>query len=388
MADRPRYFWIGIALALSIAAACTIAAVSSNDRGGSGLSPLLITTESAPPQPPGIPIGLDYGDTLFAADSAKIDAGFADASAIGASWVRIDLPWDGVQPSWSQTTYDWSHFDALVEAAESRGLRVLATIVDPPVWARAAACKADEACEPANPKAYAAFAALAAQRYAPAGVHDWEIWNEENLDGFTTSADPEAAYATLLSDSYTALHAADPHALVMLGGLGMVQDVPAKHWIGAYEFLSGVGAAGGLASADAIGVHPYDWNDLPQNGAPFTMIDSSKQSLAAVLREYGHDSIPFWITETGVPTAGVGGVTDGPTGSGASHATLQWQATLAQDIVATETKDPRIEGLFWYTDTDLPNSGLYFGLRTADGTVKPVMGVLTNAIKTYRESVK
>lgn len=376
MAERPRYFWIGIVLALSVAAACTIAAVSSADRGnGSALSPLVITTQSAPAQPPGIPIGLDYGDTLFAADSAKISAGLADATAIGASWIRIDLPWDGIQPSWSTTSYDWSKFDNLVEAAESRGLLVLATIVDPPVWARAAACKSDEACEPADPKAFAAFAALAAKRYAPVGVHDWEIWNEENLQGFASSANPAAAYTTLLSDTYAAIHAVDSRALVMLGGLGMVDSNPSRHWIGAYDFLSGVAAAGGLSSADAIGVHPYDWTDLPQDGAPFTMIDSSKQSLESVLRFYGHAAIPFWITETGVPT-------------GAGYVSLQTQASLAQDIVATETKDPRIEGLFWYTDTDLPNSGLYFGLRTASGTVKPAMGVLTAAIKTYRGSIK
>ena len=387
MAERPRYFWLGIALALSIAAACTIAAVSSVGGSGTAISPLPQTTQSAPAQPPGIPIGLDYGDTLFAADSAKISAGLADATAIGASWIRIDLPWDGIQPSWSSTTYDWSRFDNLVKSAESRGLLVLATIVDPPIWARAAVCKSNEACEPADPKAYAAFAGRAAKRYAQAGVHDWEIWNEENLEGFGTSANPEAAYATLLTDTYAAIHAVDPHALVMLGGLGMVQDNAARHWIGAYDFLSGVAASGGLSSADAVGVHPYDWNDLPQNGEPFTMIDSSQQSLESVLRSYGHAAIPFWITETGAPTSG-GSAVDGPTGGGSGHATLRWQATLAQDIVGTETADPRIEGLFWYTDTDLPNSGLYFGLRTATGTVKPAMGALTAAIKTYRGSIK
>jgi len=392
MASRPRYLWIGIVLVLSIAAACTIAAFSGSAEAGRSQTPLFSdsgsagTTASPASQPAGMPIGLDYGDTLFDAGSAKLSASLADASAIGASWIRVDLPWDGIQPSWSSTTYNWSKYDALVAAADARGLRMLVTVVDPPVWARAKACKAQEACEPANPEAYAAFAALAAKRYAPDGVHDWEIWNEENLEGFATSANPEAAYATLLADTYTAIHSADSKALVMLGGLGMVENEPAKHWIGAYDFLSGVAAAGGLSFADAIGVHPYDWNDLPQDGEPFTMIDTGQDSLESVLKSNDHSGIPFWITETGAPTSGSGPAAGGPS-QDATHASLQWQATLAKDIVATETADPRITGLFWYTDTDLPDSDLYFGLRTAAGAKKPVFAALTSAIATYRRSL-
>ena len=384
MASRPRYLWLGIVLAVSIAAACTIAAFSGSGGTGRSLAPIF---SSAAAQPPGIPIGLDFGDTLFDANAATLSASLADATAIGASWIRLDLPWDGIQPSWSSSTYDWSKFDRVVAAADARGLRMLVTVVDPPVWARAAACRSQEACEPAQPEAYAAFAARAAKRYAPDGLHDWEIWNEENLEGFASSANPEAAYTTMLADTYTAVHSVDPKAVVMLGGLAMVQNDSAKHWIGAYPFLSGVAAAGGLSFADAIGVHPYDWNDLPQAGEPFTMIDSGQDSLESILRANDHPEIPFWITETGAPTSGAGPAATGP-GTSGGHVSLQWQAQLAADIVGTETKDPRIAGLFWYTDTDLPASGLYFGLRTASGAKKPVFAALTTAIATYRRSLQ
>jgi hypothetical protein len=141
------------------------------------------------------------------------------------------------------------------------------TVVDPPSGRAIPACAAEEACEPENPQTYADFAGLAARRYAPLGVHDWEIWNEENLGSFATSAEPRERLRLGAADSYTArCTAADPKGDGVArrprhGAERIVQG----HWIGAYDFLSGVAAAGGLSSADAVGVHPYDWNELPPN---------------------------------------------------------------------------------------------------------------------------
>ena len=389
MAERPRYFWIGIALALSIGMACTIAAVSSSRGGGdngSGLPDVVSITSSARSQPAGIPIGLDYGNTLYNAGAAKIAAGLDDAQKLGASWVRVDLPWDGVQDT-TTTAYDWSHFDELVTAASSRGLRLLVTVVDPPAWARNPLCNTQESCEPENPSAYAAFAAKAAARYAGSGVHDWEIWNEENLGSFAVSKNPEAAYEKLLADSYTAIHAADSGALVMIGGLGMAQTDASQGWIGAYDFLSGVALRGGLDYADAVGVHPYDWNQMPTAAPEFTMIDETGRSLESILQKYGHSEMPFWITETGAPTSGSGKAASTDS-SGATHVTYNRQAQLATATVAAETADPHIKGLFWYTDTDLPANDLYFGLRTSSGKAKPAFAALQKAITAYRASLK
>lgn len=376
MSDRPRRFWIGIVLAVVVTAACTVAAVAGSSRSGSGaVTGVVLTPGSLGAQPPGIPIGLDYGNTLFGADAAKIAAGFDDAQQLGASWVRVDLPWDGIQSATSETAYDWSRFDALVSAADSRDLRLLVTVVDPPVWARAAACASQETCEPVDPRSYADFAARAAARYAPLGVHAWEIWNEENLGSFSTSADPAAAYSALLAATYPAIHRADADALVMIGGLGMVQTDPAQHWTGAYDFLSGVAKAGGLADADAVGVHPYDWDTTPADSAAFTLIDGAGHSLESVLTAYGHPDLDFWITETGAPTAG------------SPKVSLARQAQLATQTVAAETADPHVQGLFWYSDIDIPGSDLFYGLRTANGAAKPAFAALRKAISAYRDSV-
>ena len=390
MAERPRYFWLGIVLALSIVAACTIAAVSGASSGSPTLDPLVTMQATAAAQPPGIPMGLDYGATLFKAGASAIADGLGDATAVGDSWIRVDLPWDGIQPANSRTTYDWSRFDTLVAAADERGLEMLVTVVDPPVWARDPSCASNEACEPASPQAYADFAALAAQRYAQYGVHYWEIWNEENLGSFATAASPEQSYTTLLQDTYIALHHADSKAVVILGGLGMTATVAGRHWISAYTFLSGVAKDGGLGYADAIGVHPYGWPYLPPASPVFEQIDSARQSLETILNQYGRGSLPFWITETGAPTQGAGTAAADASAAtaAATHVTESWQAKIATATIATAAADPHIKALFWYSDVDLPGSGLYFGLRTASGVDKPAFDALKTAIAAYRAKLR
>src|SRR5438874_990470 len=141
-----------------------------------------------------------------------------------------------------------------VAAATARGIRVLGVLEFTPSWARPANCTSDEKCAPANADDFARFAAAAATRYAPRGVHDWEIWNEPNRDSFwQPKADP-ARYTSLLKASYTSINAVDPSATVVTGGLGYPTSVSN---LSAYAFLRGIYQNGGEAYFDAVGVHPY-----------------------------------------------------------------------------------------------------------------------------------
>lgn len=392
MPRRPRRLWIGgIALAVTIAAACTISAtVGSSDGNAGGIPGFSAGTGLTARPQQGIPMGLDYGVTLFKASRAAIDKSLDEAVGLGDTWVRVDLPWDGIQPSDSETAHDWSRFDTFVEAANAKGLKLLVTVVDPPIWARVSSCSAQEACAPVSAQAYADFAAAAAARYAKDGVHDWEIWNEENLGAFAGAPDPEKAYTEVLEDASIALHKADPEAVVVLGGLGMVDTVPARDWIGAYRFLSGVARDGGLGYADAIGVHPYGAPYLPADSPVFKEIDSDPHSLESILRQYGRASIPFWITETGATTQGPGpaAADESRATAGATHVTEAWQARIATATVATETADPHIKALFWYSDVDLPASALYYGLMTTSGAQKPAYAALKAAIAAYRSGLR
>ena len=62
------------------------------------------------------------------------------------------------------------------------------------------------------------------RHYAPMGVHDWEIWNEQNRASFwLPKADPPT-YTRMLKLAYPAIKQVDPHATVISGGLSPAGD--------------------------------------------------------------------------------------------------------------------------------------------------------------------
>src|SRR5438094_2187119 len=98
---------------------------------------------------------------------------------IGAKWARFDFSWNSIQAA-GPNSYDWTATDAVVAAAAARGIRVLGVLAYTPPWARPSNCTTSEKCAPANAADFGRFAGAAAARYAPLGVHAWEIWNEPN----------------------------------------------------------------------------------------------------------------------------------------------------------------------------------------------------------------
>ena len=89
----------------------------------------------------------------------------------------------------------------------------------------------DVLCAPADPGPFAQFAGAAAARYAPLGVHDWEIWNEPN-GAFWLPAPNPAAYVAWLR-VMPAIKAADPEATVISGGLLVLLLLRRRHTLSA-----------------------------------------------------------------------------------------------------------------------------------------------------------
>ena len=73
--------------------------------------------------------------------------------------------------------------------------------------------------------AFQAFASAAVARYAPLGVHYWEMFNEPNLTGYgwlpaaEVAADNLKGYLMLLAAGNVAVRANDPLGLEIIGGL-------------------------------------------------------------------------------------------------------------------------------------------------------------------------
>ena len=242
--------------------------------------------------------------------------------AAGATWVRFDLGWNTVQPL-SARSYNWSQSDIVARAAVARGLRPLVIIDFTPVWARSASCKSTKFCAPASDATMAGFAAAAASRYAPLGVHDWEIWNEPNLAGrWQPRADP-VEYTNLLKAVYPAIKQADDEATVIAGA-----TAPAATGNGDFrpdDFVSAMYEARAHGSFDALSTHPYTY-PLTPSGSSTADAWGQMTAIHRMMVANGDGQKLLWVTEYGAPT-------NGPSDSSVPHVTEAVQAQMVDEAI-------------------------------------------------------
>ncbi|MFV0411318.1 MAG: cellulase family glycosylhydrolase [Paracoccus sp. (in: a-proteobacteria)] len=236
-------------------------------------------------------------------------AEFAEYARLGILWLRTDLYWADVQAD-GRGRFDWSEFDRIVDLAAEQGIRVLPVAGTTPDWA---AQDAEGPSTPADPADFAAFMTAAAKRYGPRGIHVWEIWNEPNLAGpWPPHPDPEA-YAKLLIAAHGAIKAADPEALVLMGGLaaanwtGPPLDV---QYVAASSFLDAVYDAGAGDAFDALAFHPYSYPDPPDPGWRWNGWGMMSGPLREIMARRGDGDKKIWITEFGAPTGAAGAISE------------------------------------------------------------------------------
>jgi hypothetical protein len=338
----------------------------------------------------GVRVGLSYPQTLTRMSPAALGQALDDVVQLGAGWIRLDLAWDAVQPG-SSTSSDWSAFDGVVAAASARHIGVVPILQYTPAWARPLLCFSDH-CHPADPNQFAAFAAAAASRYAPRGVHTWEIWNEPNTGGAWMPAPDPAAYAALVRATAPAIKGADPGATVISGGLAPAAT--GGRDIAQLDFLSGFARAGGLGLLDAVGYHPYS-SPVPSTfydpGNAWQQMSNTPTSVQSVLASFGQPTMKVWATEYGAATNGPGvaaTTTDYRLSQSPDHVDEALQAEMATQSVQLAKASPLMAALFWYTQndsgTDASNRENFFGLRRFDGSPKPAYGSLHDAIAAAR----
>jgi beta-glucosidase/6-phospho-beta-glucosidase/beta-galactosidase len=124
--------------------------------------------------------------------SGSPDAALDQIRDLGATAIRIQMSWSLVAPapdakkapSFNQTdpnaypAANWARYDAAIDGARARGLKVYLTVTGPaPRWATAA--KKDQFTRP-SPEAFSKFATAVGRRYG-AKISWWSIWNEPNL---------------------------------------------------------------------------------------------------------------------------------------------------------------------------------------------------------------
>jgi hypothetical protein len=315
-----------------------------------------------------------YSEELDPANSADP---FAVATAIreaGAATVRQPFSWARIETAPGQL--DFSTYDIVMAAAASAGLQVLPVVMDPPAWrSTAPASGALRAMyPPSDDGAMAALATALVKRYGPGGsfwashpeltaapIHSWQVWNEPNIPAFWATGPDPAAYVRMLAAVGPAIHAADPSAEVVTGGLpyaGAGIPVPA--------FVDAMYAAGARGTFDTLAIHPYA-------ATPAGVLEILRLARAQLDR-LGDPQRFLRATEFGWATGGP------PVTITASEPV---QAALLRETIASLQQARgvlRLRGFVVFRWQDKPaNPGqadvwaLHTGLLREDGTPKPAL---------------
>lgn len=320
---------------------------------------------ATPPQKQNRQFGFAAGGNLHnlsANDLARYLDGVRDAHA---GWVRFDVNWNVIQYR-GPSEYNWEPFDRVVRGITTRGMRVLAGILYTPPWARASGTSSHS--PPTNLRDYAAFVKTVVRRYAPMGVHAYEIWNEPNIASFWGPSPDPVRYTELLKLAYAAIKGLDPSATVVSAGLSP------HGWYGEHDaqrmnpltFLQRMYAAGAAGSFDALGWHPfaYPWGSAYAGWSAWSQMARTKPSARSIMRSHGDAKKRIWATEFGYPT-----------GSSSRSVSETRQARLLEQAYATLTKRSWAGPAFVYSfqdiGTDKGEVEQNFGVVRFDFSAKP-----------------
>jgi hypothetical protein len=366
-------------------ASSTDRATSGSERGalllvvlGGVLAFILIITlaNTGNPNPvDGASVGFAQAYSPLFEPAGVVAREFDDIARSGSGWVRFDMIWSVVEAD-GPGSFDWDATDRAVADANDRGLQVLATLGFSPAWARAPGTPTDK-YPPTDPADFAAYARAVATRYAPRGVHAYQIWNEPNTGFWAPGPDP-VAYVRLLRLASAEIKAVDPEAIVVTGGLA--RQGTALDWVASdrsgmspWRFLTEMYAAGAAGSFDALGLHPYAQPTRPSLDDPANTFQQTP-ALHSLMAAHGDGDKSIWGTEAGAWT-----------GSSDGAVSYEEQARYIVDYVRLWQDWTFTGPIFLYTLRDRSDDPAErednFGLLELDFTPKPAYGALRRLLQ-------
>jgi len=235
----------------------------------------------------------------------------------GARWVATTLWWSYVEPA--PDVYDWSSFDAKVQNARSAGMQVYALFVTNPTWAAAL-----PAGPVTNTQDLVQVASQMAERYDCDGVDDapgspcvdyWSFYPEPDngslwraQQGLGYWGHNGAGYAAMLAQVSPAIHAANPRAKVLIGGIAydwFEGEDPDGIFVRSFltQTLATLQAYPGGARAyiDAVAFHYY-----ANNLIRWPTIIEKAEDVQGIMERHGVGDLPLICPETGYGSSQAG----------------------------------------------------------------------------------
>src|SRR5215208_4077125 len=148
------------------------------------------------------------------------EAMFREASASGATSIRVDVPIPAIVKD-QNGTRSWIELDDIAQLARKYRVQVIGLIYGTPWWmAKCPARTEDLDYYECPPKRAAPFAALAKQiaRRMRGTIDTWQVLNEPN--NRYVFAGSVRDYARILIATSRAIRSVNPRARIVLGGLG------------------------------------------------------------------------------------------------------------------------------------------------------------------------
>lgn len=312
---------------------------------------------------------------LRGADAATVKHEFDLMADMGVTWVRIDIDWSAVQPK--RRSLYWAQTDLLVNEAVAHQMNVLVMLGFSPEWARSTSSRLfsyPTHARPTNLADLANFAQIATQRYAPLGVHSWEVWNEPNTAQFWPTRPDADEYGQLFRAVATAIRGVDSRATLLIGGLGPQYDGSAAE-VPPSVYLEQLYANGTAQLADGIAVHPYSYPNLPMDPSQRQVGGfSDLPALQAVMNNHGDGDKKIWITEFGAPTGtSVNAVSE------ADQTAIMLQAQ--QQVASWDWAGPLMYYELVDGGTDPADGEQNFGVLRADLSLKAAANALMEAAR-------
>src|SRR3954451_5944689 len=224
----------------------------------------------------------------------------------GVQWAREEISWDRVEPVQGQP-FQWGgyatglyNYDQAIGLQHAAGINVLGLFAYNPAWFKSKNPVLDAWLSDWGNYVYNVVARYGRERKQ---IRYWEVWNEPNLRafGYEHGLYTVHEFVRILDVAHAAIKAADPQAVVVLGGTADIWgELPTNQDYDSLDYLRMVYQAGGWGSFDILAIHPYR-PDAPEavlhrRGPDMTM-DQELGVVDALLAEYGPK--PVWLTEIG-----------------------------------------------------------------------------------------
>lgn len=300
----------------------------------------------------------------------------------GFVWVRQVFDWRSIEPE--PGVYDWESYDAIVNAAAARGLRIAAVLWGSPGWAAS-----DPAAPPGDLADLSRFSAAFAGRYGDR-IDVYQVWDEPNLAaGWGGQPADPIGYAAMLEAVYEPVHQADPGALVLTAGLAPTIETGPDN-LSDVLYLRALYENGAASFFDGVAGKPYGFDTGPDDRrANSNLLNFSRVLLLRrEMERFGDEGKPLWVSHFGWNA-----LPDGWDGQPSAWGQTSPQAQAKQTIAAYRRallEWPWSGALIlenWQPNTSFDDPRWGFALRDAQGDLSPTATAIREQAELFNSAL-